>query len=217
MNGPDLFSEARESMVFDQIMRRGIDNERVLEAFRYVPRHLFVPDESRDQAYMDHPIPIGAGQTISQPYIVALMTKCLDLTGTEKVLEIGTGSGYQTAILGQLAREVYSVELIVKLSQRANIALSTIGNKNIHLEIGDGSAGLKKYQPYDRIIITAAVPSVSQETKDQVVIGGKIVAPVGDRWRQALEVWTKQRIGFDVKKILPVVFVPMRGKYGWQD
>jgi protein-L-isoaspartate(D-aspartate) O-methyltransferase len=213
----DSFSKAREKMVHDQIMQRGIMDPRVLEAFRLVPRHLFVPEEYVQQAYTDHPLPIGFDQTISQPYIVALMSNCLDLDGDEKVLEIGTGSGYQTAILAQLAKKVYSVELVEDLSIRAKSILKLLGINNVCLSVGDGSIGLPAHQPYDRIIMTAAVPFLSEEIKNQITPGGMIVAPVGDRSRQTLEIWKREKNGFIKEKILPVVFVPLRGKHGWQD
>ena len=217
MNSIDPLVDSRKNMVRDQIMRRGIDDARLLQIFRQVPRHAFVPVDYADAAYADQPLPIGHGQTISQPYIVALMTNCLDLNGKEKVLEIGTGSGYQTAILAALAKEIYSVEIIKELSQRAGEAFDLLGIDNIHLFIADGSSGLKEHQPYDRIIITAAVPSLSDEIKDQLKVGGRIVAPIGDRFRQHLEIWKRNEEGFIKEKILPVVFVPLRGKYGWQD
>ena len=213
----DQFAIRRNKMVQEQILQRGIEDVRLLQAFREIPRHAFVPEDCVDQAYYDHPLPIGNGQTISQPYIVALMTHCLKLSGKEKVLEIGTGSGYQTAILAALAEEIYTVELIAELSKRAARTLDSLGLRNTHLFEGDGSSGLREHQPYDRIIITAAVPSLSDEIKDQLNEGGKIVAPIGDRWRQQLEVWKRKKTGFVKETILPVVFVPLRGKYGWQD
>jgi len=213
----ESFSQAREKMVSDQIMQRGIVDERILGAFRQVPRHMFVPEEYVQQAYTDHPLPIGFAQTISQPYIVALMTNCLDLHGDEKVLEVGTGSGYQTAILARLARKVYSVELVKELSHLAKSTLISLGIENVFLFAGDGSIGLPAHQPYDRIIMTAAVPFLSSEIRNQVAIGGKIVAPIGSRWRQTLEVWKRDNDSFVKEKILPVIFVPLRGKHGWQD
>lgn len=204
-------------MVQNQIIRRGITNERVLDALRKVPRHLFIPKTNQADAYADHPLSIGEGQTISQPYIVALMTSHLQLMGNEKVLEIGTGSGYQTAILAALVKEVFSIELINKLSDNALKIFQQLGYTNIILNVGDGSGGWKAHAPYDRIIVTAAVPELSDEIKAQVANDGIIVAPVGGRWRQEIEVWTNKGSRFNKKTILPVVFVPLRGQHGWQD
>jgi protein-L-isoaspartate(D-aspartate) O-methyltransferase len=217
MDTNDSLVKARERMINDQIMQRGIEDQRVLDAFRLVPRHMFVPEEYIQHAYTDRPLPIGFDQTISQPYIVALMTSCLDLNGDEKVLEIGTGSGYQTAILAHLVNMVFSVELVEELSARAKSTLDLLDIKNVCLFVGDGSIGLPAHHPYDRVIITAAVPFLSEEIKKQVALGGKIVAPVGDRSRQTLEIWKRGKDGFIKEKILPVVFVPLRGKHGWQD
>lgn len=217
MKKEESFSDARIAMVRDQLMRRGVDDTRVLEAFKAVPRHYFVESNYISQAYSDHPLPIGFGQTISQPYIVALMTESLDLHGHEKVLEVGTGSGYQTAILAHLAKEVYTIELVEDLSRRAETIFKELGYQNIFVEIGDGSVGLPKNQPYDRIIITAAARFLSQDIKEQLKIGGKLVAPIGEREQQTLEVWKREEKRFIKEKILPVVFVPLRGKFGWQD
>jgi len=217
MKNEESFFDARNAMVRDQLMRRGVEDTHVLEAFKAVPRHYFVEEDYISQAYSDHPLPIGFGQTISQPYIVALMTESLDLHGHEKVLEVGTGSGYQTAILAHLAKEVYTIELVKDLSRRAETIFKKLGYRNIFVEIGDGSVGLPKHQPYDRIIITAAVPFLPQDLKEQLKIGGKLVAPIGERWQQTLEVWKREEKRFIKEKILPVVFVPLRGKFGWQD
>ena len=210
-------SKDRSEMVESQIKRRGINNERVLQAFRSIPRHLFVPEEYQTDAYADHPLPIGNGQTISQPYIVALMTSNLKLTGNEKVLEIGTGSGYQTAILANLAKEVHSVERISELSDLAERNLLVFGMDNIHLHVGDGSLGWPDTAPYDSILITAAAPEIPEIILEQLKTNGRIVGPVGGRWRQMLEVWVKEKKRIKKEKILPVVFVPLRGAHGWQD
>jgi protein-L-isoaspartate(D-aspartate) O-methyltransferase len=217
MHCDDPFAITRNQMVQDQILSRGISDVRILDAFRKIPRHLFVPEEFLNQAYADRPLPIGYGQTISQPYIVALMSHFLDLHGDEKVLEIGTGSGYQTAILAFLASVVYSVEIIKELSENAAASMDALRIENVHLSVGDGSIGLQSQAPYDRIIITAAVPMLSMEIQDQLAVGGKIIAPVGDRSRQTLELWVKDEGRFVKNKILPVVFVPLRGEQGWQD
>jgi len=210
-------SKDRSEMVESQIKRRGINNERVLQAFRSIPRHLFVPEEYQTDAYADHPLPIGNGQTISQPYIVALMTSNLKLTGNEKVLEIGTGSGYQTAILANLAKEVHSVERISELSDLAERNLLVFGMDNIYLHVGDGSLGWPDTAPYDSILITAAAPEIPEIILEQLKTNGRIVGPVGGRWRQMLEVWVKEKKRIKKEKILPVVFVPLRGAHGWQD
>jgi len=212
-----LFLKERSEMVELQIKRRGINNDRVLQAFRSVPRHLFVPEEYQTNAYADHPLPIGNGQTISQPYIVALMTSNLKLTGNEKVLEIGTGSGYQTAILANLAKEIHSVERISQLSDLAKENLRVLEMDNIYLHVGDGSLGWPDVAPYDRILITAAAPEIPEIVLEQLKVNGRIVCPVGGRWRQMLEVWVKEKKQVKKEQILPVVFVPLRGAYGWQD
>ncbi len=212
-----FFLKARLEMVKSQIERRGIINERVLQAFRTIPRHLFVPEEYQYDAYADHPLPIGNGQTISQPYIVALMTSSLNLICNEKVLEIGTGSGYQTAILANLAKEVHSVERISKLSDLAEQNLRPLRMGNIYLHVGDGSLGWPDAAPYDRILITAAAPEIPEAILKQLKVNGRIVSPVGGRWRQMLEVWIKEKKRIKKEQILPVVFVPLRGAHGWQD
>jgi len=212
-----FFSNARSEMIESQIKRRGINNERVLWALQTVPRHLFVPEEYQNDAYADHPLPIGNGQTISQPYIVALMTSCLKLKGDEKVLEIGTGSGYQTAILAHLAKEVHSVEWISQLSDLAERNLRALKLDNIYLHVGDGSLGWIDDAPYDCILITAAAPEIPEIILEQLKANGCVVGPVGGRWQQMLEVCIKDKKGIKKEKILPVVFVPLRGVHGWQD
>src|SRR3989338_205006 len=160
------FAVLRKRMVEEQLIPRGIKDSKVLEAFRKVERHKFIPQDSKESAYADFPVPIGEGQTISQPYIVALMTECLGLTGSEKVLEIGTGSGYQTAILAELAKEVYSIERFVSLAKKADITLKELGYSNIQLSIGDGTEGWEEFAPYDAIIVTAGAPSVPEPLVD---------------------------------------------------
>ena len=212
------FASARRQMVDDQIAARGIKDARVLQTFYQVPRHLFVPAELREGAYEDRPLPIGHGQTISQPYIVALMTDQLDLKGTEKVLEIGTGSGYQAAILASLAAEVHSVERIEELAFPARRTLADNNYRNVVVHVGDGSLGWPEAAPYDSILVTASSPDVPAALIEQLKVGGKLIIPVGARWRQILELWEKKTAKRTVKKeILPVVFVPLKGKYGWQD
>jgi protein-L-isoaspartate(D-aspartate) O-methyltransferase len=217
MDDLNSLSDRRSDMVESQIKRRGINNESVLQAFRAIPRHNFVPEEYQADAYRDHPLPIGNGQTISQPYIVALMTNALQLIGNEKVLEIGTGSGYQTAILAYLVKEVHSVELIPQLSSLAKRNLRILEMNNIFLHIGDGCLGWPDGAPYDRILITAAAPDIPEKIIEQLKINGRVVSPVGGRWRQTLEVWIKQKNRIKKEQILPVVFVPLRGAHGWQD
>ena len=214
---PLPYFRARQEMVNLQIISRGINDERVLNVFRKIPRHFFVQEPYKDDAYSDHPLPIGRGQTISQPYIVALMTSLLDLTGDEKVMEIGTGSGYQTAILASLAKEVHSIERIKQLSQFAEENLRELCLENVYLHVGDGSLGWPDAAPYDRILITAAAPGISDDLLNQLNVNGKIVCPLGGRWRQDIEVWVKEKTGIKKEKILPVVFVPLRGAHGWQD
>jgi protein-L-isoaspartate(D-aspartate) O-methyltransferase len=182
-----------------------------------IPRHIFVPEEFQADAYCDYPLPIGQGQTISQPYIVALMTSQLELKGDEKILEIGTGSGYQAAILGRMAAEVHSIERIETLAFQARKSLDLLNLDNVHVHVGDGSLGWPETSPYDGILVTAAAPDVPVSLLDQLKIGGRLVIPVGERWRQILELWIKHSKGVEKKEILPVVFVPLKGKQGWQD
>ncbi len=217
MQDIDLFQQARRRMVETQISARGIHDPRVLQIFSEIPRHLFVTTELQPDAYDDHPLPIGYGQTISQPYIVALMTSLLELQGTEKILEVGTGCGYQAAILGGLTAEVHTVERIEKLAESAMLNLAFLEIKNVHVHVGDGSLGWPAEAPYDGILVTAASPEVPPNLIDQLKLGGKLIIPVGERWRQMLELWTKRKKGVEKKEILPVVFVPLRGKQGWQD
>ncbi|HPN66789.1 MAG TPA: protein-L-isoaspartate(D-aspartate) O-methyltransferase [Candidatus Omnitrophota bacterium] len=206
----------RESMVEEQLIPRGINDRRVLDAMRKVPRHLFVPDSGLENAYGDHPMPIGEGQTISQPYIVALMTQSLGLKGTEKVLEIGTGSGYQAAILSLLSKEVYSIDRYGDLSQKAGETLGKLAFTNIKLMTGDGTEGWKEFAPYDAIIVTAATPSIPQPLLDQLTEHGRIVVPVGGSFSQTLMLARKEAGGIIREEICGCVFVPLVGKYGWK-
>ncbi len=204
-------------MVEEQLIRRGIVDERVLEAMRRVPRHLFVPEDLRHLAYRDSPLPIGEGQTISQPYIVALMTQALELKGSEKVLEIGTGSGYQAAILSLLAREVYTVERIPSLAERAERTLARLGYKNVRVKVGNGSLGWPEHAPYEGIIVTAATEQVPPPLREQLADGGRLVAPVGGRWSQTLIRLRRRGDQFIREHLTSVVFVPLVGKYGWRE
>ena len=202
-------------MVEEQIARRGIRDERVLEAFRNVPRHRFVPPRDRAHAYADRPLPIGKSQTISQPYIVAYMTELLNLQGDEIILEIGTGSGYQAAILGELAAEVHTIERHEKLARTSQNLIKQLGYENIHFHLGDGTLGLPEFAPYAAVIVTAAAPSVPHPLLEQLEDGGKLIMPVGERFGQTMELW--QRVGedFTTQRLAPVAFVPLVGKHGW--
>jgi protein-L-isoaspartate(D-aspartate) O-methyltransferase len=210
------YDDEREHMVSSQIARRGIRDKRLLEAMRTIPRHLFTSHEHRNLAYTDGPLPIGQGQTISQPYIVALMTELLDLRGDEIVLEVGTGSGYQAAVLAHLARTVHSIERHPDLAERARSLLEELGYENVHVHIGDGSQGLPEYAPYQGIIVTAAAPGVPQPLMDQLEDGGRLVLPVGSLGGQILELWIRHADEFESKSITPVAFVPLRGEHGWE-
>jgi protein-L-isoaspartate(D-aspartate) O-methyltransferase len=209
----DRFKKARERMVSEQIERRGIHDPRLLGVLRSVPRHDFVLQESLDLAYADRPLPIGYRQTISQPYIVALMTDLLKLTGGERVLEVGTGSGYQAAILSKLVGEVHSVELVPELAQNARNNL--IAYKNVTVHVGDGSLGWPETAPYDGILVAAAAPKTPQGLLEQLADGGKLVIPVGGRAMQILEVWTRKENAYSTNTVTSVAFVPLRGEQGW--
>jgi len=209
--GADELAERRQRMVETQIRARGIESPAVLAAMAKVPRHLFVPDTYREQAHEDYPLPIGESQTISQPYIVALMTSLLELPRGAKVLEIGTGSGYQAAVLAEIAGDVYTIEILEPLAARAKATLEQIGYRNVHLRQGDGFDGWPEAAPFDGIVVTAAPPKVPQPLLDQLKVGGKLVIPVG-RFFQDLVVYTRTADGFDKKNVIPVRFVPMTGE-----
>jgi protein-L-isoaspartate(D-aspartate) O-methyltransferase len=210
----DPFSAARHRMVRDQIAARGIVDARLLAAFERVPRHLFVDAGLWGEAYEDHPLPIGEGQTISQPYIVALMTSLLELTGDERVLEVGTGCGYQAAILAELAREVHTIEYLPGLASQAAQTLSRLGYGAVHVHVGDGSLGWPSAAPFDAVLVAAAAPKVPPPLLAQLADEGRLVLPVGNRGLQQLEVWEKNGETFHREVIIPVVFVPLRGAYG---
>lgn len=210
-----FFSQQRQRMVTEQLQARDIRDPRVLEAMEKVPRHLFVPPEHRRHAYADGPLPIGQGQTISQPYIVALMTQLLHLNGSEKVLEIGTGSGYQAAVLGSLAREVHSIERHPPLAQRARHILQNLGFQNVFVHIGDGTLGLPDEIPFGAILVTAAAPIAEQVLLDQLEDGGRMVIPVGGMAGQYLERWQRRGDQFHQEVLVPVAFVPLIGRLGW--
>ena len=202
-------------MVKNQIEARGISDEQVLRAMRRVPRHLFVTEEARSQAYRDCPVRIGSGQTISQPYIVALMTSLLDVKKEQKVLDVGTGSGYQAAVLAEMGAEVYSIERHPELAREAEALLQSLGYDSVWVHVGDGTQGLDEFAPFDRILVAAAAPSVPEPLLDQLIDGGKLVIPVGSRFTQTLEVWTKKGEEFLRQSHIGVMFVPLVGKHGW--
>jgi len=204
----DIFSDKRELMVSEQIIRRGISDKRVLNAMKSVKRELFLPEHKRDLAYIDGPVDIGYSQTISQPYIVAFMTEALELKGKERVLEIGTGSGYQTAILSEIVSEVYTIEIRKELSKRAKRVLTELGYDNIHFRIGDGKEGWKEKSPYDRIILTAAPSKFPDTLFSQLKDNAIVVAPIGDYFQKLVKYVKK---GNDIKSydLLSVSFVPL--------
>ncbi len=201
----------RKEMVEKQIIARGIRDKRVIQAMLKVKRHLFVPLPYRELAYTDQPVPIGEGQTISQPYIVALMTELLKLSGKEKVLEIGTGSGYQAAILAELAKEVYTIEISSQLAERARKTLEKLGYTNIKVKCGDGYKGWREYAPFDAIIVTCAPDHIPSPLLEQLKEGGRMVIPVGEEYQELLLI-RKVKGEIIKKSILPVRFVPMRGE-----
>ncbi len=209
------FDIQRTQMVERQIRSRGISDQRLLAAMEKVPRHRFVPESEQSMAYDDMPAPIGAGQTISQPYMVALMTEMLRLEGPERVLEIGTGSGYQAAVLAELAAEVYSVERFESLASRASALLDELGYDNVSVIVGDGTLGYPEAAPYDRIIVTAAAPKIAQPWLDQLADGGRLVLPLGERWTQVLTVVEKRGDSFERESHGGCVFVPLVGEHGW--
>lgn len=207
----DPFAARRLRMVTTQIESRGVSDPCVLEALRRVPRHEFVPASLEDQAYVDHPLPIGHRQTISQPYIVALMTELVRPGPDSKVLEIGTGSGYQAAVLAECAREVYTIEIIAELGREAAARLAGMGYDTVHPRVGDGFDGWPEQAPFDAIVVTAAPERIPQPLLDQLAPGGRLVIPVGVGYQTLLLV-TRTEKGFDRRTIIPVRFVPMTGK-----
>lgn len=213
----ELFSLHRKKMVEEQLAGRGIRDERVLAAIRKVPRHLFVPEAERAQSYQDNPLPIGQGQTISQPYIVAYMLQALHLNGEEKILEIGSGTGYQAALLGELTKEVHTVERFVELAEQAGRVLDQLGYKNVHVHHADGSAGLPDHAPYGTIIVAAGAPIVPQPLLAQLTPGGRLLLPVGEAGRQVLQLWTRHEDEYERDDLVPVAFVPLVGEHGWRE
>lgn len=210
----EQYDRLRERMVQEQIAARGVTNARVLKAMRDVPRHVFVPEPYRSSAYEDHPLSIGEGQTISQPYIVAFMTELLEPVSDQNVLEIGTGSGYQAAILAELYKDVYTIEIIESLAARAKERLAALGYENVHIKVGDGYKGWPGKAPFDAIIVTAAPEEIPQDLIEQLREGGRMVVPVGTPYSIQEMVLGVKRMGkLERKGILPVSFVPMvRGK-----
>ncbi len=212
----DPYRSARERMVEEQLRGRDIHDPRVLAAMRAVPRHRFVPEDLSSQAYADGPVRLEHGQTISQPYIVALMSQLLELKGEETVLEIGTGSGYQAAVLSRLAHQVYSLERVPELASTAAQRLKELGCENVAVYERDGSAGLPEHAPYPAIIVAAAAPRVPAPLMEQLEIGGRLVVPVGSQEGQTLELWRrKSEADFSQDRIAPVAFVPLLGEHGW--
>lgn len=205
------YSQSRNEMVDSQLIGRGISDKNTIKAMRKVPRHKFVPDYVREMAYSDTPLPIGMGQTISQPYIVAYMTELLKPKKGQKILEIGTGSGYQTAILSEIGCEVYTIEIVEALAVYARKILTDMGYSNIHFKIGDGYQGWEMYSPYDGIIVAAAPSEIPEPLISQLSEKGKMVIPVGDDLQELLLV-TKTKDGIKEERMSPVRFVPMRGE-----
>ncbi len=212
------YAVLRERMVRDLVAGRGIKDQRVLAAMRQVPRHLFVRDHLRSQAYGDHALPIGAAQTISQPYIVARMTELLELAPHHSVLEIGTGTGYQTALLAVLARRVYSLERIAELAQQAIPRIRQLGFENVKIQVFDGSVGWSEWAPYDRILVAAGAPRVPDPLLEQLAPGGSLLIPEGERQAQRLVLYRKSARGeLRRKEGEEVGFVPLVGRHGWKD
>ena len=215
----DRYLKQRLKMVESQIRARGIRDPRVLKAMETVPRHLFVNEALRDQAYNDNPLPIDGGQTISQPYIVALMTEAMELKGTEKVLEIGTGSGYQTVVLAELAEHVFSIDRIASLASGARRLIESLNYFNVAIRVGDGTYGWREEAPFDAVIVTAGAPNIPKTLLEQLAIGGRLVIPAGGRHSQVLIKLTRLSENLnDVKKedLGGCRFVDLIGEYGWE-
>jgi protein-L-isoaspartate(D-aspartate) O-methyltransferase len=206
------FVRAREAMVATQLAARGVHDPKTLAAMGKVPRHLFVPPSSVAEAYEDHPLPIGHGQTISQPYIVAFMTEALGLLGGENVLEVGTGSGYQAAVLAEIAARVHTIEIVAPLAEESAALLKRLGCANVEVRAGDGYRGWPEAAPFDAILVTAAPDHVPPDLEAQLAPGGRLVIPVGGSGDQELWLFTKTERGLERKRLLPVRFVPLRGE-----
>ena len=215
----DKYKKPRKKMLTSQVISRGVSDARVLKAMEKIPRHLFVDEGLQDQAYADNPLPIGERQTISQPYIVALMTEALELKGNEKVLEIGTGSGYQAAILAELSERVFSIERIGSLADKARKVLESLNYYNVLIRVGDGTYGWREESPFDAIIVTAGAPDVPRTLLEQLAIGGRLVVPTGDRYTQKLLKLTRTSESLEnteTKDLGGCRFVNLIGEYGWK-
>jgi protein-L-isoaspartate(D-aspartate) O-methyltransferase len=212
----DVFARERERMVDEQVVRRGITDARVIAAMRKVPRHLFVDEALRERAYGDHPLPIGEEQTISQPYIVALMSSLLTVGPEHKVLDVGTGSGYQAAVLAELARRVCSIERLPRLAQRARALLEHLDYRNVWVRVGNGTLGWPDEAPFDRILVAAGGPSVPAPLFDQLTEGGRMVLPLGDEVGQVLTVVEKVRGQMVISRHGECKFVKLVGKFAWE-
>lgn len=210
------YSIARRRMISQHVVARGVTDPNVIRVMSEVPRHLFVEEALQSQAYTDYALPIGEKQTISQPYMVAVMTEALQLKGGERVLEVGTGSGYQAAVLSRLVAHVYSVERIASLARRARRILDQIGSSNVHIQVGDGTSGWNDQAPFDAIIVTAGAPGVPEDYRAQLAIGGRLVIPVGDSEVQVLKRITRiAEDRFEEEDLLGCRFVPLIGQHGW--
>jgi protein-L-isoaspartate(D-aspartate) O-methyltransferase len=211
------YEKERGRMVDEQIAGRGVKDARVLAVMRKIPRHEFLPEGIRGMAYNDSALPLGEGQTMSQPYMVALMTESLRLKGTERVLEIGTGSGYQAAVLAELSEKVYTVERIKKLADKARVMLDRLGYKSVAIKVYDGTYGWKEMAPFDAIIVTAGSPDIPAPLVEQLKEGGRMSIPVGDRYGQRLITVVKTAEGITTEQSIPCVFVPLIGNHGWKE
>jgi protein-L-isoaspartate(D-aspartate) O-methyltransferase len=211
------YRHARERMIQEQLVSRGINDPRVLRAMAKVPRHLFLESELWDQAYEDHPLPIGADQTISQPFMVALMAEALELKGAERVLEVGTGSGYAAAVLSELCAEVFTVEAVEELALKARTLLSSLGYRNVSVLVGDGTLGWEEHAPYDAVIISAAAPCIPRPLLEQLKTPGYLVFPMGEKELQTLVRIRKDGAGIREEYLGDCHFVKLRGRYGWED
>jgi protein-L-isoaspartate(D-aspartate) O-methyltransferase len=211
----EKYTAAQQKMIQEQLVARQIRDSRVLEAMRRVPRHLFVPDELRSKAYEDRPLPIGKHQTISQPYIVALMIQALELKGDEKVLEVGTGSGYEAAILAELCGQVFSIERIEDLAVKAQALLADLGYRNVSIRVGDGGMGWQEHAPFDAIVVSASSPQIPRPLLDQLAPNGILVLPMGEEELQTLVLLRKNKDGIKEEYLGECRFVKLRGAYGW--
>ncbi len=204
-------------MIKHQLLDRGIKDKKVIAAMRKIPRHLFIEEDLTNMAYDDHPLPIGEGQTISQPYMVAAMTEELDLKKKDRALEIGTGSGYQTAILAEICKEVYTIERIKSLSHKAEETLKRLGYRNIYFKVDDGTVGWDKHSPFDKILVTAGAPNIPDTLFNQLREKGKMIIPIGDRFSQILTLIEKINNSLKKRALFECIFVPLIGERGWQD